>query len=227
MAEDFTDAAESMIESMSLDGDPNKLAAYYDKWASEYDADVSSHGYGLPTMMVSLLRQVTQLDLDYPQLLSPDCAVLDVGCGTGLVGVELAAAGYTNLTGIDLSDEMIKVARSRNIYTNLIAGVDITQPAPAALRSSADVVTIAGVFTVGHVPPEALAVVSTMVRPGGIVLASTRAAYFQNTNYQAFSDSMLEDGNLELLLRIDDAPYTMDSTAHYWAYRVPSHKRSS
>lgn len=226
MSDRFADATQSMNEVMNLDGDPDRLRAYYAQWAPAYDEDVTSHGYGLPPMMVTLMRAAADLDDSTAWLLDESVEIIDVGCGTGLVGVELAAAGYEAIDGIDLSPEMVAVAAERGIYRELTGGVDITQPAPADLLGRYDVAAVAGVFTVGHVPPESLEVVASMVRPGGIVLASTRQAYFVETDFQDYSDRMIATGALELLVRIDDAPYTMDSTAHYWAYRTPARNRS-
>ena len=35
---------------------------------------------------------------------------MDFGCGTGRLGVELKKVGYTNISGVDGSTEMIAVA---------------------------------------------------------------------------------------------------------------------
>ena len=45
-------------------------------------------------------------------------AVLDLGCGTGLTGVELKS-NSTYLEGIDLSNEMLGKAREKNVYDKL------------------------------------------------------------------------------------------------------------
>ena len=75
-------------------------------------------------------------------------------------------------------------------------------------------------FTVGHVPPEALSTVATLVRHGGLLSVSTRKAYHQETDYLVFQDQLVADGVLDLLLHIAEGPYTMDSTGDYWVYRV-------
>ena len=219
MADELTDPTESMAEVMSLAGDVDALARYYAKWAESYDEDVTSHGYALPDMMVATLVRTAEM-VPEAGLSASDVEILDAGCGTGLVGVALAGAGYQMIDGIDLSPEMIGVAADRGVYRNLEAGVDLTVSPPEHLAGGADVVMIAGVFTVGHIPPEALGTVSELARPGGFVIASTRRAYHDSTGYQSVSDRLVADGVLELVLRIDDGPYTMDSTAHYWSYRV-------
>ena len=45
--------------------------------------------------------------------------ILDLGCGTGLVGARLHPLART-LTGVDLSSNMLKIARRRQIYDDLI-----------------------------------------------------------------------------------------------------------
>jgi predicted TPR repeat methyltransferase len=45
-------------------------------------------------------------------------AVLDLGCGSGLAGVSMKARA-AELVGVDLSPEMIELARARNIYDKL------------------------------------------------------------------------------------------------------------
>jgi predicted TPR repeat methyltransferase len=64
----------------------------------------------------------TLADAHLPGLKAP-LRILDLGCGTGLVGEafkDLAAGG--RLDGIDLAPRMIDVARKRGIYDDLILG---------------------------------------------------------------------------------------------------------
>ena len=64
----------------------------------------------------------TLADASVPGLKAP-LRVLDLGCGTGLVGnafKDLAAGG--RLDGIDLAPRMLEVARKRGIYDELILG---------------------------------------------------------------------------------------------------------
>ena len=44
--------------------------------------------------------------------------ILDLGCGTGLHALELSKRRYT-LTGLDLSEEMIKIARENVLKSSL------------------------------------------------------------------------------------------------------------
>ena len=48
-----------------------------------------------------------------------NCRVLVVCCGTGLVGQELAARGFKQITGIDFSESMLEMAADKKVYTDL------------------------------------------------------------------------------------------------------------
>lgn len=217
----FPDATESMNHAMSLDGDADTLAKFYDGWAADYDEDIKAD-YLSPAMMVRTLREAIASNDALAWASESSVSVVDAGCGTGLTGVALAKAGYTTIDGVDLSAEMIAQATKTGVYRTLESEFDLLQAPPERWRSAYDLVTIAGVFTVGHIPPDALVNVAAMARPGGLVIVSTRAAYYDSTNFGQVSDDLQAHGKLDLVHKITDGPYTMDSTAHYWAYRVQS-----
>jgi predicted TPR repeat methyltransferase len=223
MAEEMTD---SMREAMSLDGDPDKLESFYDRWAATYDADVADHGYGLPQSMLSaLMTAIDVLSAADPRcrrFAQPSTVVLDAACGTGQVGLALRDAGYTVIDGIDLSAEMTAVAARSGVYRRLESGIDLTRDPPAHLVAHAEVMTVGGVFTVGHIPPGSLRPMSTMVRPGGLMVVSTRKAYQDDTGFAEVSAGLVNEGCFGLVVHQTDRPYTMDSTGDYWVYRLPA-----
>ena len=48
--------------------------------------------------------------------------LIDIGSGTGLVGVELYKNGFTCVDALDPSDAMIKASRDKGVYRNLFEG---------------------------------------------------------------------------------------------------------
>ena len=45
-----------------------------------------------------------------------DISVLDLGCGSGLVGEQLHKRGYQNIDGLDLSEEFLEEAQKKGVY---------------------------------------------------------------------------------------------------------------
>ena len=45
--------------------------------------------------------------------------ILDYGCGTGLSGYALQAVGFENIDGLDISQEMVRLAEKKLIYRSL------------------------------------------------------------------------------------------------------------
>ena len=53
---------------------------------------------------------------NFPEKAKDDLKIIDVGAGTGLIGIELQKRGYSSLHALDISPEMLKEAKKRNIY---------------------------------------------------------------------------------------------------------------
>ena len=122
------------------------------------------------------LHEINPLRLDWIQqhVRLSDKTVLDVGCGGGILTEAMAAAG-ANVTGIDMADAPLTVAKLHQAES----GADVsyeqsTAEAIAATRSGEfDVVTCLEMLE--HVPDPAQVVGSCaeLVKPGGHVFFST------------------------------------------------------
>ena len=86
-------------------------------------------------------------------VLNNNCKILDAGCGTGLVGIELKKCGYSNIDGVDFSQNMLNLI-PKNIYRK-IENVDLNNPLKFNTNTY-DMITCVGTFTYGHVKPHAL-----------------------------------------------------------------------
>ena len=207
---------DNIQDALSLDGDAESVKDYYSKWAATYNDDVTDEYMG-----TELIAEILTDQIDHDSSMDKATSVVaDVGCGTGLVGKGLVKRGVGVIDGMDISPEMIMHARKLGIYRHLFDEVDINFPLNSAWTDSYDAVICCGVFTLGHVLPEALHQLLTITRPGGLVVTSTRCAYYDATDYQAVSDQLIKDGLAQLLNCLKDAPYTLDGDAHYWIYRV-------
>ena len=135
-----------------------QLKSIYASWANTYDDDNDNKlkTVSQPVTVTMLARHCTDLDAQ----------ILDVGCGTGLVGQHLAAAGFTTFDGTDLSPEMLAHAEPRG-YRNLFT-LTAGQPLPVE-NDAYDIALCVGVFTHGHLGPDGITDILRITKPGGLV----------------------------------------------------------
>ena len=123
------------------------------------------------------LHQINPLRLEWINNLAPinGKAVLDVGCGGGILSDAMARSGAT-VTGIDLATKSLKVAQlhaletqTPNVTYREVSAETLAAEAPAQF----DVVTCMEMLE--HVPDPASIVqaCATLVKPGGWVFFST------------------------------------------------------
>ena len=92
----------------------------FDDYAEGFDDSlIKQLGYKLPFLMKELILKLDPLRNKFEK-------VIDLGCGTGLTGIELRDIS-NNLTGIDISSNMVAKTRELDVYDCLIEGdvVDI------------------------------------------------------------------------------------------------------
>ncbi|MFT5155135.1 MAG: putative TPR repeat methyltransferase, partial [Planctomycetota bacterium] len=85
----------------------------FDKYAATFENHLqTSLEYDLPERMARLFRKHTAPDFRPRDL-------LDLGCGTGLVGIAMENL-VDGMQGVDISSRMIEQARAKSIYTELV-----------------------------------------------------------------------------------------------------------
>ena len=214
----MTNEGHSIEAALQLGGDADRITDFYAGWAENYDADVGGDDYGVANTIVDLLnRSVGEL---WPGVDRSGVGVIDAGCGTGLVGARLAVDGYVNIDGVDLSADMIVHAGHRGVYRTLEPGVDLTAAIAPQWLQAYDAAIVAGVFTFGHVGPEYLSNMADLARDGGLLVISSRAAYHDETNFDAVVAPVIASGRLRIVGEVRDVSYTPDSVGHYFAYQV-------
>ena len=90
---------------------PEEILSYYKSWTdnNKYNQDMVDMNYTAPKETVSVLAKHS---------LQKDLKILDAGCGTGLVGIELKKHNYSNIDGVDFSQDMLNLV-PKNIYKTL------------------------------------------------------------------------------------------------------------
>lgn len=162
------------LERVYAASTPAELAEAYAAWAAGYDRETAELGYCLPFLIAAWLAR------HLPAGRGP---VLDAGCGTGLSGPCLRALGYDRLEGLDMSEDMLAIARSRGAYGSLQrATLGEALPWPddhfAAFVST-------GVFTAGHAPAAGLRELVRITRPGGLAVFTVRDILLDSAGFRA------------------------------------------
>ncbi|MFQ5567383.1 MAG: class I SAM-dependent DNA methyltransferase [Paracoccaceae bacterium] len=97
---------------------PDEAREFYQDWAAGYEAEVASNEYITPQRCAeALIRHAA----------APWAPLMDLGCGTGISGLALKAAGFECIDGYDFSPAMLEKAAEKGIYRNL-AIADLSQP---------------------------------------------------------------------------------------------------
>ena len=139
------------------------------------------------------------------------CArVADVGCGGGLLSEALARSG-AEVTGIDLGEKVIEVARLHLHESRLQVNYRVQSSAALAAAEPGSFDAVCCMELIEHVPDPAALVadLANMVRPGGLVFISTI-----NRTPAAFGAAIL---GAEYLLRM-----LPRGTHHYGKFLKPS-----
>lgn len=214
---ELDDTHPAIEQAFALGGDRHAIADYYDRWAENYDADVGADEYGVRDVIVDMFLRLEAVDFEPADR---TIEIIDAGCGTGQIGARLAKEGFQNIDGVDLSPAMVSKAEQRGIYRRLAAGFDMTEPIANTWFQQYDACFVGGVFTLGHAPPETLANIIDLVRPGGALLVSVREAYYDSTAFAMVHEQLVLGGLVTVLNEVRGAKYTLDSVGHYFAYRV-------
>ena len=131
--------------------------------------------------------------------------ILDLGCGSGLVGVELRNLGYTGtITGVDMSTTSLDVSAKRNVYTSLeIANLSENISFLSAKSGTYDLVTCVGTTT--YLSPDVLTGWKQLVRPGGLIVLTHRLDI--GLKWLPAQDKLCENGVLEHVMTSKELLY--------------------
>ena len=152
----------------------SKLNKHYKNWANLYDTDMSSWGYAYPLQLNKILTNKLKL--------KKTIKILDAGCGTGYVAEVLNKLNYKNITGIDFSEEMLAIARSKKIYKKLMYQ---SLNEKIELRSKQfELIICTGVLTSGHVGPSAINELVRLLKPQGFFVCSIAESVYKKNGFE-------------------------------------------
>jgi predicted TPR repeat methyltransferase len=138
----------------------------FDQYAPRFDAALTEGlGYRGPQILLTAIETACAA----AQRPARFDSMLDLGCGTGLAGAAFRPL-VRRLAGVDLSDRMVAVARTKGIYDRLESG-DLLPFLHGEARDGAryDLIVAADVFAYLAWLPGVVAAAARVLAPGGLL----------------------------------------------------------
>jgi predicted TPR repeat methyltransferase len=153
------------------------IADHYNELSSHYEEIYLRAGWHDPLKCAELAKQIAG-DAAEQQV------VLDMGCGTGLVGQYLKERGFKTVVGVDASHGMIEKAKSKEVY-NELHELFLGKPDtfPENLRDRFDIITASGILAEGHLDNSLFDEMLLALKTGGYAIFATRTMYLTKYNY--------------------------------------------
>ena len=142
------------------------VAGLFDFYAGAFDRHLDKLGYDIPRQLRALAGEVLGPD-------AADLRILDLGCGTGLCGVQFRDLAAT-LIGCDLSPGMLARAASKQVYDEL--EVEELTVALSRFDDELDIVIAADVFIYIGALERVFAGCRSALREGGLLVCSVESA---------------------------------------------------
>ena len=187
----------------------DRLTEVYRDWAKRYDYDNEN--------ILGTVSQPKSVNLLSTKLKDKTAKIIDVGCGTGLVGESLKAKKFIYFDGIDISKDMLSIAKSRG-YRNLFLG-SLSKQLPI-LDDAYDSAMCVGVFTHGHVSSEGFNELCRIVKPGGYVCFTINEGVFQKYGFKEMIAKLQTDRTWEVISLYKDDYMTLENVKGYYCLAV-------
>jgi len=157
-----------MLSAMGALQTPDRASEGYikilfDRFAPDFDELLQDDlDYRVPTLIYNTIEH-------YLNSQKANLEILDLGCGTGLCG-EAVKQFSSRIDGVDLSVQMLKKAKQKLVYNNLINS-DVLSYLKSANRTY-DIVLAADVFVYFGALEALFSSLNKVVKPRGLILFS-------------------------------------------------------
>ena len=161
--------------------DMKELEVIYTQWASHYEHDVIK--------LAGYVGHIVTTEILLRYLKNTKSKILDAGCGTGLVGVELKKYGYTNFDGVDLSQKLLDLVPN-GLYKNL-SKTDLNKLLNIN-DNEYDAILCVGTFTFGHVKPTALDEFIRITKNKGLICFTINEGIYEEYGFDKKINELTE-----------------------------------
>tara|TARA_Y100001970_G_scaffold284462_1_gene401891 strand:- start:20 stop:646 length:627 start_codon:yes stop_codon:yes gene_type:complete len=182
-----------------------KVLKYYVNWTKkgEYNKNMVEWNYQAPQNAAKLFNKYEP---------NKDISILDAGCGSGLVGVELQKYGYTKITGIDFSHEMLNLIPNK-IYHQLEL-IDLNEKLKYE-DNFFDAIICVGTFTYGHVKANALNELLRILKKNGLICFTINEGIYRKYQFDIKIKQLSED-KLWDIIDLSKCSYIVNKDIEAW-----------
>ena len=180
----------NIYNNLNLDKTKNdfEIKKVYQDWAVQYDKDNDD--------LLGTVSQPNAVDLLNSHMNDKNIEIVDIGCGTGLVGKFLQNKGYLYYDGLDISEEMLEIAKSRG-YRHLSVG-SLQHKLPYE-NDTYDAVFCVGVFTHGHVNSNGLDELIRITKKDGFIIFTINEGVYEDYQFDKKIPLMEKEGLIKLI----------------------------
>lgn len=176
--------------------DAHLTKAHFDFIASNYEGMYEKMGYPDPKYVAKHIHKQVKKNGQNPK----DVKVLDLGCGSGLIGKHLAAYGIEQIVGLDISPNMLEEASKKGVYSELHEHtLNCPEDFPNQFKAKFDYVACSGLINNNYMDYLLFEEMLLAVKKGGCVVFASRYSFMGHYWYDKIIKEMAENGRWKLL----------------------------
>ena len=194
---------QTLLENAHKLATPQDNKVYYDEFAETYDAEFAhALGWEYPNAIATLYRERATRD---------HVPIADIGCGTGLVA-EALTISPDQIDGIDISEEMLAIARNKSLYRKTIQADLMADLGP--IKNAYGAVVSAGTFTSGHLGPAPIERLLDIARPDALFVIGVNKAFYIQADFDPVIRELEARGAITDLKLVDVPMYNKAGHDH-------------
>ena len=167
----------------------DEVMKYYDDWGiqNKYDQDMVDWNYTGPKETVNVFKKYA---------INKNIKILDAGCGTGLVGIELKKFDYLYIDGVDLSKKLLDLVPKG--YYKKLSQADLNKKIEYEDNTYHAVMCV-GTFTFGHVKPPALDEFVRITKNKGLICFTINEGIYEDYGFDKKIKELSEKNNWKMM----------------------------
>ena len=169
---------------------------HYDHLSPVWEQIYTRLGYPDPEKVANMVAKHARARGHNPET----CRILDLGCGTGMIGSRLSDLGFKNVTGFDISAGMLAMAERKDAYKKLVK-FDLHQIDyfPHEMKNSFDFVVCSGLMCNNHMDYKLFELMILAAKQNALLIFAAKFSFIGDYWYTEITDLLEEENRLKKL----------------------------